>query len=197
MQDHGIPDWRDRQFSGEEKPDDVIKILTVACPCCGLAQPWSHVSLDFGMCKNLLFIARHLKTEKVSYREDKFNSGSTMQTEIVHDCFQVAHYRELANSHSGYTKIGKLKWWGFLHQETRWNHNGIYQFTKRGADFLRSKLLVPKSQIIWEDHGHVAWKCARKVGFQEACQKKFTEVAEYLEDWLGKSSGRWQDGELF
>ncbi len=192
---HGIRDWRSHEFTGYEKPDDVLALLTKTCTCCGLAQPWGHVSLTFGLCKDLLRVAGNAKTEDVAYREDKTDPGSDEKLETVHDCFLLDKLRELPGSQTSYNNLSRLKLWGFLRQDRRWRSTGIYQITAAGKNFLRSRDRVPRSLIAWRDEELLAWKNAELVTFQEACRTNFSEVADYLQDWLGKNPGR--EGELF
>ena len=192
---HGIKDWRNYEFTGEENPEDVKTILCRPCTCCGLAQPWRHLSLNGSLGRILLLVAMNMKTEEVKYRKDKFDSKSEMLTEMVKNAFTVEFFRTKTKANSYYNNIGKLKWWGFLRQKEDWNRFGIYQFTEQAFAFLHGRARHAKGIIVWEDTGHIAWKTKLTVDFKEAMAKSFSEVSHYLEDWTGKNPFRLGDGE--
>jgi len=190
---HGIRDWRSHHFTGEENPKDVKGILCRNCACCGLSQPWRHLTLNGSLGRILLHVAMNNTDKEVEYRKDKHDSKSEMIKETIKNAFTIDYFRDRAKANSYYNNIGKLKWWGFLRQKEEWNRFGIYQFTGVAFAFLHGKTRHTKGIVVWEDAGYIAWRSKQQVDFKEAMAKSFSEVSHYLEDWAGKNPFRLGD----
>lgn len=171
-----------------------MKEQAETCPTCG-QKVKVGVKVFEGFMANLFIAAVKLSRDsEVQWRADRADSKSELRKAFLRDVVFSKDLRD-AGFATRYARLGDLKYWGLLHQDPEWWHQGIYQLTDAAKEFLCGRGSVSKRLRV--AGGRVLEESEERIDLRAALGGKWNEIADWITDWRRTNTEDDGQGTLF